>query len=121
MECPFACIGLVQTPGVALPESRQRFRDRTFQAKQGTNEGGGMKRADPGSSLRSLLFLALLAALPVVHGPQSAAAEDPILPLKVKVGEKAPDFAVPSANGKTMKLSDYAGHSVLIDFYRGYW
>ena len=42
-------------------------------------------------------------------------------PLKIKVGEKAPDFALTSSDGKTVRLSDYAGHHVLIDFYRGYW
>lgn len=42
-------------------------------------------------------------------------------PLKVNVGEKAPDFALASADGKSVKLSDFAGHNVLIDFYRGYW
>ncbi|TAM79870.1 MAG: redoxin domain-containing protein [Acidobacteria bacterium] len=49
------------------------------------------------------------------------AAQDQILPLKIKVGDKAPDFALPSADGKTVRLSDYAGHNVLIEFYRGYW
>jgi len=53
--------------------------------------------------------------------PASAAAQDQLLPLKIKVGEKAPDFSLPSADGKTIKLSDFAGHNVLIDFYRGYW
>ncbi len=61
-----------------------------------------------------LLAMALLMPLP-------ATAQDQILPLKIKVGDKAPDFALPSADGKTVKLSDYAGHNVLIDFYRGYW
>jgi cytochrome oxidase Cu insertion factor (SCO1/SenC/PrrC family) len=53
--------------------------------------------------------------------PDAAKAQDQILPLRVKVGDKAPDFAIASADGKTVKLSDFAGHSVLIDFYRGYW
>ena len=44
-----------------------------------------------------------------------------ILPLKVKLGDKAPDFALPSADGQTVRISDYAGHNVLIDFYRGHW
>jgi hypothetical protein len=42
-------------------------------------------------------------------------------PLRVKVGEKAPDFALPAAGGKTARLSGFNGHNVLIDFYRGYW
>lgn len=42
-------------------------------------------------------------------------------PLQVQVGEKAPDFALPDAGGKTVRLSDFSGHKVLIDFYRGYW
>lgn len=50
-----------------------------------------------------------------------ALAQDQILPLKIKAGEKAPGFALPSADGKIVRLSDYAGQIVLIDFYRGYW
>ncbi len=69
----------------------------------------------------SALFAVLLLAGAVLLGPRSAAAEVQILPLKIKVGEKAPDFTLPSADGKTVRLSDYAGHNVLIDFYRGYW
>ena len=42
------------------------------------------------------------------------------MPLKIKVGEKAPDFVLPSADGRPVRLSGYAGHNVLIDFYRGY-
>lgn len=72
---------------------------------------------------RSLIFVVAcaLAAIPTLFTPSSAAAQDEILPLKIKVGEKAPDFALPSADGKTVRLSDYSGHNVLIDFYRGYW
>jgi cytochrome oxidase Cu insertion factor (SCO1/SenC/PrrC family) len=78
-----------------------------------------------GRYLRPLLLNALSAVfLPGAWGllsPLPAASQDQILPLKIKVGEKAPDFALPSADGKTVKLSDYAGHNVLVDFYRGYW
>jgi hypothetical protein len=42
-------------------------------------------------------------------------------PFRVKVGEKAPDFVLPAAGGKTVRLSDFRGRNVLIDFYRGYW
>ncbi len=63
----------------------------------------------------------LLATAAVALMSPPAKAQDRILPLKIKVGEMAPDFALPSADGKTVKLSDFAGHIVLIDFYRGYW
>ena len=43
------------------------------------------------------------------------------LPLNVHVGEKAPDFALPSADGGVVRLSQFAGHNVLLDFYEGYW
>ena len=36
----------------------------------------------------------------------------------VEVGDKAPDFNLPSTKGKTFKLSDYAGKKpVVIQFY----
>lgn len=39
-----------------------------------------------------------------------------------KVGERAPQFSLPSVTGPTVSLSDYAGKSKLvIVFYRGYW
>ncbi len=84
-------------------------------------EGLAMTRRNPGGFLLSALFLVLPPSPAVLLGPPSASAEDQILPLKIKVGEKAPDFALPSADGTTVRLSDYAGHNVLIDFYRGYW
>ena len=71
---------------------------------------------------RNISWLAaVLLAGATLLSLRSAAAQDQILPLKVKVGEKAPDFALPAADGETVRLSDYAGHNVLIDFYRGYW
>ena len=42
-------------------------------------------------------------------------------PLRVEVGAKAPDFAIPDANGKIVRLSSFRGRNVLVDFYRGYW
>ena len=79
-----------------------------------------MKREHGGGFLVSRLLVILLPVAVVLLGSPSSAV-DQILPLKIKVGEKAPDFALPSADGRTVRLSDYAGHNVLIDFYRGYW
>lgn len=36
---------------------------------------------------------------------------------KIRVGEMAPDIALPGPDGKTRKLSDYKGKVVLIDFW----
>lgn len=41
--------------------------------------------------------------------------------LRIKVGAKAPNFDLAAPDGKRVKLSDFAGHNVLLDFYRGYW
>jgi peroxiredoxin len=39
-----------------------------------------------------------------------------------KIGERAPQFSLPTAAGSTVSLSDYAGKSKLVlVFYRGYW
>jgi hypothetical protein len=39
-----------------------------------------------------------------------------------KVGERAPDFSLPTAAGSTIALKDFAGKSkVVLVFYRGYW
>lgn len=51
----------------------------------------------------------------------SAEPNPPYLPLRVQVGEKAPDFALPGADGSTVKLSSLRGHGVLLDFYEGFW
>ncbi|GAA0498739.1 thioredoxin-dependent thiol peroxidase [Salinibacillus aidingensis] len=37
--------------------------------------------------------------------------------MTVHTGEKAPDFALPSSNGETVKLSDYRGKNVVLYFY----
>ena len=64
-----------------------------------------------------VLFAMLISATVLTHGQ----TESPNEPLKISVGEKAPDFALPSTDGQTVRLSSLAGHTVLIDFYRGYY
>ena len=68
-------------------------------------------------------FTVLFGASLLLPGPASVVlgAEIKLPPLRVHVGETAPDFALPDADGKTVRLSDFRGRIVLIDFYRGYW
>lgn len=63
----------------------------------------------------SLLVSAGLTA-PVDKNPPPAPGVD-LGPPPLEVGAVAPDFALIDANGKTVKLSDYAGKIVVIDFW----
>ena len=67
-------------------------------------------------------FVVVAAIAAGVLGLAAMAAPDPpYLPLHVEVGQKAPDFELPSADGGTVSLSQFAGHNVLLSFYEGYW
>jgi cytochrome oxidase Cu insertion factor (SCO1/SenC/PrrC family) len=77
-------------------------------------------KPSPAIGLALAIFSGPLLLLPWLANAASA-KEIKLPPLRVKVSEKAPDFALPSATGKTVRLSDFTGHNVLIDFYRGYW
>ena len=71
------------------------------------------------SVLAGVAAIGFLAAATLGATPKATAP--PYLPLNVHVGEKAPNFALPSAGGGTVSLSQFAGHNVLLDFYEGYW
>lgn len=46
----------------------------------------------------------------------------PATPTQLAVGQPAPDFALPDAAGRSVRLSDYRGRQpVVLVFYRGYW
>ena len=61
--------------------------------------------------------LALLSLL-IFAGAISAQTPKVVL----KVGDKAPDFALPNGDGKTVSLSDYTTRGpVVLVFYRGFW
>ena len=36
---------------------------------------------------------------------------------RLEVGDKAPAFSLPDADGKTVKLSDFKGRKVIVYFY----
>jgi len=59
----------------------------------------------PSSLVRFLMALALVFVLPTVSAG-------------VEVGEKAPDFELPSTTGGTVRLSDFAAKkNVILEFY----
>jgi len=40
----------------------------------------------------------------------------------LRIGERAPDFALPNQRGETVRLSDRLSRGpVVLDFYRGVW
>jgi peroxiredoxin Q/BCP len=61
------------------------------------------------------LALTAFAAAPV-HGqaPQAPAAQ---YSAELKVGDKAPDFALPGSDGKTHALAEYKGKTVVLAWF----
>jgi hypothetical protein len=78
-------------------------------------------------------FGTLILIAQVVVGAYAQSAQSPLAPpktpaaapgtrLTLKVGDKAPDFALPNGDGKLVTLSEYTQRSpVLLIFYRGFW
>jgi len=63
--------------------------------------------------LVSAMCVAMAGALSAQTAP--AAGQTPVVDLKV--GDKAPEFSLPGTDGKTHKLSDYRGKSVVLAWY----
>lgn len=68
---------------------------------------------------RRLRAAALTLVAVFLIGAQLPAGSQPSL--RIHVGQKAPNFTLPSSSGRLVKLSSFAGHNVLLDFYEGYW
>lgn len=62
-----------------------------------------------------MLKLWLVAAVCV--GLTAVAAGRQQGPVELKVGDKAPDFSLPGTDGKTHKLSDYKGKTVVLAWF----
>ena len=80
--------------------------------------------------MRAFLGTLVLVASSIVVNAQSG--QSPLAPPKLpapsaagsalKVGAKAPDFALPNGDGKLVILSEYTPRSpVVLVFYRGFW
>ena len=54
---------------------------------------------------------------PSPQNPQQPAPPPPPMSADLKVGEMAPDFALPGSDGKTHKLSDYRGKTVVLAWF----
>jgi len=66
--------------------------------------------------MKKLLFAFLLTAF-IVAGVFSQAAPAPP-PMKLKVGDEAPDFTLPDTAGNKVKLSDFRGKkNVVLAFF----
>lgn len=62
----------------------------------------------------------LLLSLVLLLAGAAAQGQAPATPLKL--GDKAPDFALPNGDGKLVTLSEYTTRGmVVLVFYRGYW
>ena len=78
-----------------------------------------------------MVFGTLILMLSAV-GAFAQAGQSPLAPAKtpppigphtfLKLGDKAPDFALPNGDGKLVVLSEYTQRSpVILIFYRGFW
>ena len=59
----------------------------------------------------------LLLASAVCVTLTAAAAARQQAPVELKVGDPAPEFSMPGTDGKTHKLSDYKGRTVVLAWF----
>ncbi len=69
------------------------------------------------------LILALFAAFCFAQqfGPRDGAGLPPSDLDRVRPGLPAPDFSLPTGDGRAFSLSDFRGKNVVLVFYRGHW
>ena len=76
------------------------------------------------------IALGVMLSLGAMTRAQQSPLTPPVLPkateagksTTLKLGDRAPDFALPNGDGKLVVLSEYTQRSpVVLVFYRGYW
>jgi thioredoxin-dependent peroxiredoxin len=63
-----------------------------------------------------MTLLCAIAAFGLVGLAAAVSAQNPPEPV-LKVGDQAPDFALPGSDGKTHRLSDYRGKTVVLAWF----
>lgn len=62
-------------------------------------------------------FVAMLAGSSVASADQAAAAAPIAASARATIGAPAPDFVLPSVSGEPVRLSDYAGKTVVLEWF----
>ena len=65
----------------------------------------------------ALVVVAFVAALMLYFGYHQARRTGPVFASHLTQSSLAPDFTLESLDGKTMKLSDFRGKAVLLNFW----
>ncbi len=55
------------------------------------------------------------------YGPRDGFHLSPTDLNRVVAGTPAPDFALPTGDGRALTLSQFRGKNVVLVFYRGHW
>ena len=79
----------------------------------------GARLAERSPELAGELYSGLLARLPAAH-PRAAEVRRRLELLVLQVGAPAPDFESVDAEGRPLRLADFRGQVVLLDFW-GFW
>jgi thioredoxin-dependent peroxiredoxin len=63
-----------------------------------------------------MTMLCVVAGFGLTALAAALSAQNPA-PVELKVGDQAPDFALPGSDGKTHRLSDYRGKTVVLAWF----
>jgi thioredoxin-dependent peroxiredoxin len=64
-----------------------------------------------------MTMLCAIAGFGLTALAAALSAQNPPPPVELKVGDQAPDFALPGSDGKTHRLSDYRGKTVVLAWF----